>query len=253
MQQNTPYEEINSLLQLLLSQIKNILGEKMVGLYLYGSLVTGDFDIKISDIDLLCAVSSEVDTSEFEKLKNMHEDFAKTYKAWNDRIEVQYLSTDGLKTFKTQTTKMVDISPGEPIHILDAGKEWLVNWYMVQEKGLTLFGVSPATIIDPISKDEFIETVREHTKMWRVKEISKRRGAQAYAILTLCRAYYTLKNGEQVPKREAAAWIQKEFPEWSPLIWDALQWRNEQWENQTEDETVYPQTVKFVNFMIDQI
>ncbi|MBP9718881.1 MAG: DUF4111 domain-containing protein [Candidatus Levybacteria bacterium] len=251
--QPTSYEEVNSLIQLLLSQIKDILGEKMIGLYLYGSLVTGDFDIKISDIDLLCAVSSDVDSHEFEKLKQMHEDFAKTHKAWNDRIEVQYLSIDGLKTFKSRTTKMVDISPGEPIHILDAGKEWLVNWYMVQEKGLTLFGASSKTIIDPISKDEFIETVREHTKIWRTKDIPKRRGSQAYAILTLCRAYYTLKHGEQVPKREAAVFIQKEFPEWKSLIDDALQWRDEQWKTQAEDETVYPQTVKFVNFMIDQI
>jgi hypothetical protein len=35
----TLYSEINKLLELLLSSMQKILGEKLVGLYLYGSLV----------------------------------------------------------------------------------------------------------------------------------------------------------------------------------------------------------------------
>ncbi|MEZ0537617.1 nucleotidyltransferase domain-containing protein [Caldicellulosiruptoraceae bacterium PP1] len=49
----TPYEDINHLLNSLLSRIQNIFGTKFLGFYLYGSLVWGDFDKDISDIDLL--------------------------------------------------------------------------------------------------------------------------------------------------------------------------------------------------------
>ena len=141
------YPEIKLLLDELTSRQREILGEKLIGIYLYGSLVTGDFDPKISDIDLLCALSSDITEQEFEKLKMMHEDFVKIHKKWNDRIEVQYLSVEGLKTFKTQKSKMADISPGEPFHVIDAGKDWMVNWWVVQEKGLALFGPPPQTII----------------------------------------------------------------------------------------------------------
>ncbi|HLQ30214.1 MAG TPA: hypothetical protein VK140_13360, partial [Ktedonobacteraceae bacterium] len=46
----TPYADINKLLNLLLSRIQAILGEKLIGLYLFGSLVAGDFDYESSDI-----------------------------------------------------------------------------------------------------------------------------------------------------------------------------------------------------------
>src|SRR2546430_15367777 len=98
----TPYADINELLNILLSQIQAILGKKLVGFYLYGSLVWGDFDYLISDIDLLAATTSDVDNEEFHALNKMHDDFATKYKKWDDRIEVQYLSLYGLKTFKTQ-------------------------------------------------------------------------------------------------------------------------------------------------------
>ena len=46
----TPYAEINTLLDRLLLRIQTILGKKLIGLYLFGSLVTGDFDHKSSDV-----------------------------------------------------------------------------------------------------------------------------------------------------------------------------------------------------------
>ena len=102
----TQYGDINRLLEELLISIRKILGKKLVGLYLYGSLVWGDFDYDTSDIDLLAALISDLSLKEFSALEEMHEGFSKKYKNWNDRIEVQYLSSHGLKTFKNQSTKV---------------------------------------------------------------------------------------------------------------------------------------------------
>ena len=57
----TEYPEVNKVLDKLLINIKDILIDKLVGLYLYGSLVWGDFDESVSDIDLLAAVKLPVD------------------------------------------------------------------------------------------------------------------------------------------------------------------------------------------------
>jgi len=86
----TTYPDINQLLSLLLSEMQRILGDRLIGLYLYGSLVWGDFDCDTSDIDLLAATASDIDEKEFSALKQIHDDFALQYKAWNNRIEVQY-------------------------------------------------------------------------------------------------------------------------------------------------------------------
>ena len=66
--QATLYHDINILLDILLSRMQAILGEKLVGLYLDGSLVIGDFDPYISDIDLVAALSADIDDREFEEL-----------------------------------------------------------------------------------------------------------------------------------------------------------------------------------------
>lgn len=252
--QPTPYPYINELLESLLFQMQNILGNKLIGFYLYGSLVWGDFDYGTSDIDLLAALASDLEDQEFKALQKMHTDFAHQHKEWDDRIEVQYLSLFALKTFKVQSSPVATISPGEPFHIKEVGKHWLMNWYVVREKGVTLFGPSPKGIIEPISKEEFIESVKEHTKSWGewINDMPSRK-AQAYAILTLCRALYSYTHGEQVSKKKAAEWAQSELPEWSSLIQNALIWRDARHDEQGDHQATYSQTVRFVHFVIDQI
>jgi predicted nucleotidyltransferase len=86
--QITPYPEIEKLLSSLLYQMQQILDKNLTGLYLYGSLVTGDFDPEISDIDLLAVTSSDVDDKEFEQLRNMHSDLIAQNPNWDGRIEI---------------------------------------------------------------------------------------------------------------------------------------------------------------------
>jgi hypothetical protein len=252
--QPTNYSQVNQLVADLLAQMQAILGTKLAGLYLYGSLVTGDYDAEISDVDLLAAVSSDLTDAEFDKLKQMHDGIVAKDNQWDNRIEVAYLSLHGLRTFKTERSPITVISPGEPINTKDAGSDWLMNWYMVQEKGVTLFGVSPETIIEPISKAEFVQCIRQHMASWRewVKDIDHRKG-QSYAILTVCRGLYTCTHGEQVSKVKAAAWAQKQLPAWSSLIEDALVWRKAPEDATINHAATMPQTQQFVNIVIDKI
>lgn len=186
----------------------------------------------------------------------MHHDLVIEYPQWKNRIEVQYFSLQGLKTFRSRTTKLAVISPGDPLHIVDAGKDWLMNWFFVQDYGVTLFGPAPSTIIDHISKNEFLKSVKGHAMQWRiwVKKTKTSRPYQSYAILTLCRALCSYKSGKQVSKKFAATWVQKKFPEWAPLIRSALRWRAVARQNKKIDhKTTFPLTVRFVNFMINKI
>src|SRR2546428_449994 len=171
--------------------------------------------------------------------------FANTHKEWDDRIEVAYLSVAALQTVKSQTSKVAIISPGEPFHVKETRKDWVMDWYVVREKGLTLFGPPPKTLIEPISKEEFMQAVKEHTKAWCewIQDMRKRK-QQAYAVLTLCRVLYAYRNGEQASKKQAALWAEKELPAWSQLIQNALVWR-EDWRNeQVDHETTLAETVK---------
>jgi hypothetical protein len=254
MQQPTAYPHVNALLSTLLMQMQHILGEKLVGLYLYGSLVTGDYDDVSSDVDLLAAIASDLTEDDFNALKKMHDAIVADNSRWDNRFEIAYLSVNALKTFKTQNSQIGIISPGEPFHLIEAGKDWLMNWYIVREQGMTLFGASPQDVIAPISKAEFIQCTSDHAAGWRewVND-SESRPAQAYAILTLCRAFYSYKNGEQTSKLKAALWTANELPQWAALITNALAWRRAWDEDVVDHGATLPETKRFVHFIIDQI
>jgi predicted nucleotidyltransferase len=251
----TSYISINVVLDSLLLKIQEVLESKLLGFYLYGSLVWGDFDYEISDIDLLAVLSEDVDETEFIKLEKMHRDFVKVHAEWNDRIEVQYFSKEGLKNFRLKPSDMVVISPGDPLHRVQAGMDWLLNWYFVQDYGSTLFGPSPDTFIETISKEEFIYSVKEQALAWKeyVRRTTSSRPYQSYAILTLCRSLYSLRNKEQVSKKKAAQWAKDQIPSYAWLIENALKWRADCRNDAIDHEITYPITVEFVNYVIDLI
>ncbi len=245
--------DIKVLLEPLLAQMQSILGGKLVGLYVYGSLVTGDFDPDISDLDLFAALRNELDKDDFAALDVMHNQWAAAHPVWAGRLEVGYLSLHGLGTFRTENSPMGNISPGEPFHMIEAGHLWLTNWYVVRTNGIALYGPPPDEIIPPISVSEFKETVKAHVQGWRtwINDVDARPG-QAYAILTLCRAFYTVRNGAQVSKLQAAAWAAGELPEWSDFIHNAVVWRKT-WREPSDGAVTLPETRRFVAYMIDLI
>ncbi|GCE07293.1 hypothetical protein KDAU_46220 [Dictyobacter aurantiacus] len=249
----TPYDDINGLIAQLLSEVRQIFGDRLAGFYLFGSLVTGDFDRGSSDIDLVAVTSTEIDEKEFEALRRMHEDFAVKNREWEGRIEVAYLSAAALKAFKDRRHRMAIISPGEPFHVIEAGKDWLMNWYTVREKGVVLLGPSPAALIPPISKEEYVQAVKEYALLYheRIHRLPVHRPSQAYAILSMCRVLYTSRTGEQVSKKQAALWAMKEFPQWAALIQQALVWRDEWRDEQVDHAAALPQTQQFIRFVVD--
>lgn len=250
----TDYPHINALLLELLGHTRAILGEKLIGLYLYGSLVTGDFDEAISDIDLLAALSGDLTPDEFQQLQTMHRKFAAAHPDWDDRIEVAYLSKAGLQTFRTETTPIAVISPGEPFNQKTADRAWLMNWWMVREMGVTIHGPPPTAIISPIATAEFIECVREHTRHWGewVHE-ARSLPAQAYVILTLCRALYATQHEAQVSKLRAALWAQGRYPRWAALVQSALRWRTAGNDAPVSSEETFAETEKFVYFAMREV
>ena len=73
---------------------------------------------------------------------------------------------------------------------------------------------------------------------------------QAYAILTMCRALYASRTGEQTTKGQAALWAQEQLPEWATLIGDALRWRRDPDDDGT---ATFARTRAFVEYVADVI
>jgi hypothetical protein len=250
----TPYPNVNAVLEILLQRQQAIFGDKLIGLYLYGSTALGAFTDGISDLDLLAALTSDLTPAEAAAIEQMHARIVTALPEWDNRIEVQYYSKHALASFKTERHPMGNISPGEPFHIIEAGADWLMNWYHVLTSGITLYGVPPATIIAPVTTDEFITSITTMLLEWDKGYLDhiQSRPAQAYVIITLCRGLYTLRHRQHVSKQAAAEWAMSAYPAWAALISHALTWRLDPGAVVDHAATL-PETLRFVSFMWDEI
>lgn len=248
------FDEVNDIIEQLLNGHKHIFGNRVVAYYLYGSLVWGDFDITSSDIDTLCVIDSEVTLEEMESLRRMHEQITNDRPKWNNRVEVHYAPLDGLKRFRQTSFRMGNISPGEPLHMIDAGVDWIDEWYCVQEYAITLYGMSKEEVIPHIEKWEFIQTICSYARSFRERIKSSKQScySQAYAVLTLCRALYSRKKEEQISKPGAARWAMDFLPEYTDLIQNALIWREERDSTCRNPLETYVPVEKFVNDILNR-
>jgi predicted nucleotidyltransferase len=229
-------------------------GSELVGLYLCGSLATADFDERMSDIDLLAVLSTEVSADLAARLERMHDEFANDNPRWRGRIEVIYVSASDLANLRVVPTRIHCITVGEPFEVLNAGTDWIITWYPARHSGIALVGPPPTDVVPDTSFEEYADAVRRY--MGRFTERlpdDATPGSQAYAVLTMCRGLYTCVRGEPVSKLKAAACAQREIPEWAELIHDAITWREQQWEMpQADGKATVPTVRRFVAEIADR-
>jgi hypothetical protein len=231
--------------------ILSVTGPPLVGLYLFGSLVSGEFDTLVSDIDLISVLADAPNEQLAARLRRMHEDLARARPDWDDRMEVIYISKDGLANCRTDTTTIGVISPGEPFHLVQAGRDWVLNWYPARENGVALIGPPIHTLIPPIPTAVYIDELR-----WYLADLTNRIDddstprSQAYAILSICRGLHTIRHGDRLSKRQAASWAQHAFPQWADLIHRAVGWWDGQRDPDSQDgRTTVQETRTFVTEM----
>jgi len=231
----TPFPIVNLLLDLLLRAVRDVLGAEFVGMYLYGSLALGDFAPGSSDIDFLVATARELPDETVAALGAMHARIAASGLAWADKLEGSYIPRAALRRYDPADNRHPTIGADWPFSIREHSSNWVIERHIVREHGVVIWGPPPKALIDPVSPDELRAAVWEALDgFWRAQsggpepEWLRTRDYQAFAILTMCRALYTLAHGDVASKPMAAAWARATLPApWPDLIATALVWRHD--------------------------
>jgi hypothetical protein len=242
-----------SIIETLVSDLCTVLGDELVGLYLYGSAVSGGFDEGVSDIDIVAVTRPDVSALDIAALGRMHVDFVRRHPAWIDRLEIVYIGQATLGSFRRGGSLAV-ISPGEPFHVRDGAELWLQNWYLARETGVTLFGADAATVFPPVTQSEFLAATARYADEVRQRDLEAMSpGDRAYTVLTMCRALRTLRTRAQCSKQEAAAWTRELMPEWAWLIEAALACRLSRGTAGFDDERTRAAAEDFIQRLGDEI
>jgi predicted nucleotidyltransferase len=225
----TPHPDVNEILNLLLTNVRDILQKQFVGMYLFGSLANGDFD-QHSDIDVLIVTDGDISGDTFSALHDMHIRMAEFDSTWAVQQEVSYIPRNALRRFNRTNNyhPHLDRDKGERLHMMAHESDWIIQRHLLRENGIVITGPDLKTLIDPIEPHELRQAVIDVLPLWVNPILNdppkiKSRGYQSYCVLSLCRMLYTLQNKAILSKRAAAQWaIETLEPRWKPLIKRAL-------------------------------
>jgi predicted nucleotidyltransferase len=227
-QQYTPYVDVNQILGILHKNAKEILKEQFIGMYLYGSLSTGDFNPKSSDIDFLVVTESSLPDNTISKLESMHKKIWDNGLKWAAKLEGAYIPKELIRRHDPNGHPCPTVNEGR-FYVDRHGSDWIIQRHVIREYGVVLEGPDPKSLIDPVSPEEIRQSVLGILEEWWFPMLenpiwlSENRGEyHAFAVLTMCRALHALQHGTIVSKPIAANWAKDEFRHWSPLIEMAL-------------------------------
>jgi hypothetical protein len=225
-----------------------------VGAYLQGSFAVGDFH-DASDVDVLVAIDRDINDDQAQELQTLHGGlFDELPAAWGHRIELSYAPVSILRRWSTTprdppgTPRPADWSdPGTslpprayPFWYLNCGARELVRSehdntrvvrWVTREKGITLAGPEPRTLIDPVSSDDLAIEIRDMLRLlndrWANHQVINVCWLQMFFVTLCARVLHTLETGTVTSKQAATEWAAAHLDRrWRTLIETAwAEWR----------------------------
>jgi len=160
----TSPSEVNEILNALLSALQTALADNLIGVYLCGSLATGDF-IETRDIDFVVDIARPVSDAEVGALIEMHARLAALPNPYADRLEGAYIDRASLRRFEPGR-EFLTIECETPLRWKEHETSSLIERYVLREKSVALLGPDPKSLIDLISSEELRAGIRRRLHEW---------------------------------------------------------------------------------------
>lgn len=216
---------IGTLLMDLKEGVLECLKSSVIAIYVYGSVVMGDFVPQTSDIDFLVIVHA-LSAEEARCLETLHEWLAAIHEH-GKRLEGDYLPLSQLTPRGGSGTcvgyyKAFDYRVSADVIALD-------TLAAISDKNYLLYGPHPAEVIPRVKEEdlkEYMVSLLSEYKEEFKGECHEDPGELALNVLNMSRAWYGALHGKIVSKSEAAFIAVELLPErWHPLIQAALEVR----------------------------
>ena len=251
----TPYPGVNEVLNLLLSNAKEILGSQFVGMYLYGSLSSGDFNPETSDIDFLFVTEGTLSDKTITELEAMHQQtWAASLKRAGE-LEGAYVPKELIHKHDPTSVPCPTVNEGN-FYVAPLGSDWIIQRHVLRENGVVIEGPDPKTLIDFVTPDDICGAVVGVLNEWWFPMLDNPSWLRdhdcvyrSFAIITMCRVLYALEHGAIISKPKATQWAQEKLNEpWKQLIRKAVAVSNHAGRDVPLDETL-----DFIRFVKEKI
>ena len=234
---------------------KEILGEKLVGVYLHGSAVMGCFNPKKSDLDFIVVTDGEV--SDDVKRKYMDMVLELNERGPAKGIEMSMVAKDACKPFVYPTPFQLHFSqmhigwyrdnPEDYIaKMKGTDKDLAAHFTIIGKRGRCLFGAPIEEVFGEVPSEDYMDSIREDIAD-APEDIESN---TMYLALNLARVLAYKKEGLILSKKEGGEWGIRNLPgEYSSFLEDALK------EYETAETVSYDMDLagKYAKFMLEAI
>jgi hypothetical protein len=229
----TAYPEVNVALLEVLASVRTILGPHLRGMYLVGSLATGDFDPASSDLDIIVVTDGALLEDRIAALRDFHTRFGASDSPFATRLEAVYTPQDDLRAPASASTHYPQVERDRPFFVEPLEPGWSVQRYTLREHGVVIAGMEPSKLLDPVDPDEMRRdgAIIAHTWPDQAErdptwlDWARPRANCAFVVATLCRLLYTLETGTVASKPAATRWARETLDSrWAGFIarsWEA--------------------------------
>ena len=187
--------------------LPDVLGSRLVGVYLYGSVLDPSFVPGRSDLDCITVTSEALEPAEFDRLG-----------AWLKKMQAEDETFERIQMSLLVRDRVLEDDPSACLyqfgHLVHSGSDGNpIIWLDYLQRGLILLGPDPGEFLPTIGPDVLRQALVRELGYLRdeitTKPESEWRGRasyRAYAVLTLCRILYSAATAQVTSKATAAEW-----------------------------------------------
>jgi hypothetical protein len=224
-------DEISTLCQIFLAGLKNILGDNLIGIYLFGAM-TFPQSGPIRDIDFHVILKEKPDDNQKSKLPKLHAHLAESFPPLGAELDGYYIL---LADTRQNSPPIHQFLP----HLKD--DSWALHCMHIRAgRCIVLYGPDPLTIYPDMPWTDIEMALQGELNF--VKPILEK--YPDYCVLNLCRLMYSYETRNVVTsKRASGKWAKEKYPEWGSLIDAAVK---------SYDEIATDEDRKFMKHMISE-
>lgn len=224
----TSNPELNTVLYEFVKSVQEVLKENFVSAYLQGSFAVGDWDDD-SDVDFTVVVESDISEVELQALQTMHARIYSLESEWAKHLEGSYFPKNILRSGSSTQKELWYLDNTFDKLIMSTHDNTLIVRWVVREYGITLAGIPPKDLIDPVPPDDLRKEILSTMQEWGNEIVSGQwkpdnKWAQPFTVLMYCRMLHSLHTGRIASKLSGAQWAKDALDaRWTGLIqraWD---------------------------------
>jgi streptomycin 3"-adenylyltransferase len=187
----------------LVGNLVRVAGQSMIGVYVHGSAVLGDFDPAVSDVDLLVVAVDGVDRDTLDRIVGV---LREAPDCPGGGLEASVVAASAARDPGPPWPFLAHVTTGPEAakvvfgRTMDGDDDLVLHYLAARAAGVALVGPTVDVAIGPLDTRAVLVQLANELR-WAVRNASG-----PYAVLNACRALRFAADGRVVAKADAGEW-----------------------------------------------